>query len=380
MCSRSDRFSGTSFSSKPKATASACLRSRLRLAIKHASFTVSLFAVAAGLVTADEPADVTNSIGIRLIHFSPGEYVRGSIHGDQLRKNHPFSTGGTGSHDSRPAHRVKLTRSFRIGATEVTVGQFRQFVKATEYKTTAESDGRGALAFFPNSEKALDQFATNKDCTWRNPGFKQNDQHPVVCVSWKDAVAFCKWLSKKEGATYRLPTEAEWEYAARAGSTTSYIGGDSADTVYAYGNVADAALEAAHPGMALRQRIARLEKSEGDGFVYTAPVASLKANRRGLFDTHGNVWEWCSDKFHPRYYSELSGASVMNSDPSRLPVVVDPKGPETTIHHQYGDWRAVRGGAWCTGPLTSRSAERSYAEASDAFVYTGFRIVAQESP
>jgi hypothetical protein len=137
------------------------------------------------------------------------------------------------------------------------------------------------------------------------------------------------------------------------------------------------ALEAAHPGMTLRQRIARLGKGEGDGFVYTAPVASLKSNRRGLFDTHGNVWEWCSDRFHPRYYSELTGASVMNSDPLRLPVVVDPNGPETTIHHKYGDWRAVRGGAWCTGPLTSRSAERSFAEATDAFVYTGFRVVAE---
>ena len=83
-------------------------------------------------------------------------------------------------------------------------------------------------------------------------------------------------------------------------------------------------------------------------------VASLEANRRGLFDTHGNVWEWCSDNFHPRYYTELTGASVMSSDPLRLPVAVDPKGPNTTIHHQYGDWRAIRGVAWCTGPLTSR--------------------------
>ncbi|HIK93955.1 MAG TPA: formylglycine-generating enzyme family protein [Planctomycetes bacterium] len=332
-----------------------------------------------GAFAAGEHADDTNSIGIRLVYFPPGEYVRGAIHGDQLRKNHPFSTGGTGSHDARPAHRVKLARPFRIGATEVTVGQFRKFVEATGYKTTAESDGRGALAFYLTAEKGLDQFALNGECTWRNPGFEQTDDHPVVCVSWKDTMAFCKWLSEKEGITYRLPTEAEWEYAARAGSTTSYIGGDSADTIYAFGNVADAALEAAHPGMTLRQRIARLGKGEGDGFVYTAPVASLKSNRRGLFDTHGNVWEWCSDRFHPRYYSELTGASVMNSDPLRLPVVVDPNGPETTIHHKYGDWRAVRGGAWCTGPLTSRSAERSFAEATDAFVYTGFRVVAEKT-
>lgn len=334
----------------------------------------------ANFTSADEPPAKTNSIGLQLIYFAPGVYVRGAIHGDQLRKNHPFSTGGTGSHDARPAHRVKLTSPFRIGSTEITVGQFRKFVEAAEYKTTAETNGCGALSFYPDAEKGLDQFALDARCNWRNPGFRQTDNHPVVCVSWKDVVAFCNWLSKQENATYRLPTEAEWEYAARAGTTTSYLGGDSADTIYAFGNVADAALEAAHDGMTLRQRIARLGKGEGDGFVYTAPVSSLKANRRGLFDTHGNVWEWCSDKFHPRYYSELTGASVMSGDPLQLRVVIDPKGPESTIHHKYGDWRAVRGGAWCSGPLTCRSAERSYAEASDAFCYTGFRVVCEVKP
>ena len=152
------------------------------------------------------------------------------------------------------------------------------------------------------------------------------------------------WEFDVDANGYRLPTEAEWEYAARSGATTIYLGGDSADTIYAYGNVADAALEAAHPGMALRQRIARLEVGEGDAFVYTSPVASFKPNSRGLFDTHGNVWEWCSDKFHPRYYTQLTGGSVMNSDPLNLPVVVDPQGPETSLHDKYGDWRSIRGG------------------------------------
>lgn len=346
-------------------------------AIRGLPTAAMLLLVSVAVVAADEPPAIENSIGMQLILMPAGEYVRGSIHGDQLRKNHPFSTGGTGSHDSRPAHRVKLTRPFRIASTEVTVGQFRKFVDATGYRTTAESDGRGALAFFPEEQKALERFALSSQCTWRHPGFKQTDRHPVVCVSWKDAVAFCQWLSKKEGAAYRLPTEAEWEYAARAGSTTSYIAGDSADSVYAFGNVADATLETAHPGMTKRQRIAGLGPNDGDGHVYTAPVASLKPNRAGLYDTHGNVWEWCSDKFHPRYYSELTGATAMSSDPAQLPLVVDPRGPETTLHHRYGDWRAIRGGAWCTAPLTSRTAERSFAEASDASVYTGFRVVTE---
>ncbi|MBM82279.1 MAG: hypothetical protein CMJ78_17065 [Planctomycetaceae bacterium] len=96
---------------------------------------------------------------------------------------------------------------------------------------------------------------------------------------------------------------------------------------------------------------------------------------RGLRDSHGNVWEWRSDKFHPRYYAELTGGIAMSRDPELLPIVTDSKGPITTIHHKYGDWRSVRGGAWCTGPLTSRSAERSFAESSDASVYTGFRVL-----
>lgn len=352
------------------------MRSHHRTLGVWCAVAASLLAASGSQVgTAAEPADETNSVGMRLVHFSPGEYTRGAVHGDLLRKKHPFSTGNTGSHDARPAHRVKLTRPFWISSTEVTVGQFRQFVKATGYKTTAESDGRGALTFLPQQKKGLDQFAVRPDCNWQAPGFQQTDKHPVVCVSWKDALAYCKWLSGKEGAAYRLPTEAEWEYAARSGATTIYLGGDSADTIYKFGNVADAALEAAHPGMTIRQRIARLGKGEGDGFVYTAPVGSLKANARGLFDTHGNVWEWCSDKFHPRYYTQLTGGSVMNSDPQRLGPVVDPGGPETSLHAKYGDWRSIRGGAWCAGPLTCRTAERSFAEASDAACYTGFRVV-----
>jgi sulfatase modifying factor 1 len=371
-----------SFNGEPKATAHAggrtLIHGRHLVTVGRIAVGACLMAVLSAHASADDSPPVTNGLGMRLIAIPAGEYVRGAIHGDQLRKNHPFSTGATGDHDARPAHRVKISRGFHIGATEVTVGQFRKFVAESGYKTTAETNGQGALAFDPEAPEGIGQFHLNPDCTWRSPGFDQTDDHPVVCVSWKDAVAFCHWLTKKENAVYRLPTEAEWEYAARAGATTSYVGGDSADTIYEYGNVADAALEAAHGGMTLRQRIARLQKGQGDGFVYTAPVARLKANRRGLFDTHGNVWEWCSEKYHPRYYTELTGAGVMSSDPSRLPLAVDPQGPETTLHHQYGDWRSMRGGAWCTGPISSRCASRSFGEAADAFCYTGFRVVRED--
>ena len=316
-----------------------------------------------------------SSIGIQFAHIEPGEYIRGSIKGDHLRQNHPLSTGGVGSHDSRPRHRVKITKPYLFATTEVTVGQFQNFVDSTHYQTTVETNGQGAVAYLPDvKEEGIEQFGTRPDCTWRKPGFPQKADHPVVCVSWKDAVAFCQWLSKKEKATYRLPTEGEWEYAARAGATTSYLGGDSPSTVYAYGNVADATLEKVLPGMTIRQRIKDLS-SKGDGFAYTAPVASLKPNPWGIHDTHGNVWEWCSDKYHAIHYQTLTKGHINHDDPDSLPIITDPQGPGDTPNHKYGDWRVTRGGAWVTGPLSSRCASKSYGEAGDAFCYTGFRVV-----
>ena len=110
--------------------------------------------------------------------------------------------------DEQPRHRVRITRPFLLGATEVTVGQFRRFVEAAKYKTDAEREGNGALK--PNKAVVPISDATLR---WYEPGFPQDDAHPVVNVSWNDAVAFCAWLSQTEDATYRLPTEAEWEYA-----------------------------------------------------------------------------------------------------------------------------------------------------------------------
>jgi len=318
----------------------------------------------------------SNSLGMQMIRIQPGEYIRGSIKGDHLRKNHPLSAGGVGYHDSRPRHRVKLTVPFEFAATEVAVGQFRKFVEDTGYKTSAETNGVGAVQFLSEvKEEGVEQFGTRPECTWKNPGFPQADNHAVVCVSWKDAVAFCQWLSQKEKVKYRLPTEGEWEYAARAGVTTSYLGGNSASTVYAFGNVADATLEQVIPGMTLRQRIKDLEPGKGDGHAYTAPIASLKPNPWGIYDTHGNVWEWCSDKYDAGHYQKITKGHINHDDPNTLPLITDPKGPEDTPNHKYGDWRVMRGGAWVTGPLSSRCASKSYGEAGDAFCYTGFRVV-----
>ncbi|MFT5468139.1 MAG: sulfatase modifying factor 1 [Verrucomicrobiales bacterium] len=330
-------------------------------------------------VLASAAAGEENSVGIELIRVEAGEYLRGAADQNLIVEKHPFSTlARNRNHGISPSHPVRISKSFWIGSREITVAQFRAFVEATDYETSAETNEKGALALFPEETDGPEKFQTKPGCNWRNPGFAQTDDHPVVCVSWKDAVTFCEWLSKKENRVYRLPTEAEWEFAARAGSTSMYLSGDSPDGVYEYGNVADAALEKAHPNMTLRQRIAGLKEGDGDGFVYTAPTGSLKPNAWGLFDTHGNVWEWCSDRYMIEYYGELRAKAVKDGSTTEPAETVDPTGPESTLNDQYGEWRAMRGGGWTNSPITARTAWRGFGEASDSFCYTGFRVVVED--
>ena len=183
--------------------------------------------------------------------------------------------------------------------------------------------------------------------SWRNVGFEQTDEHPVVCVSWNDAVAFCEWLSKKERKTYRLPTEAEWEYACRAGTKTRYCSGDDPETLATVANVADAALKAKFPGQ-------KYTIKASDDYVFTAPVGSFKPNAFGLYDMHGNADEWCADWYGEDYYG--------NSPTD------DPKGPIT------GERRATRGGDWWSRPDFLRSACRGGAPPEARYCLIGFRV------
>ena len=168
---------------------------------------------------------ITNSIGMRLVLIPAGEFMMGSGESPEATAaffNKIYVTNALKAVifvDEHPQHRVRITRPFYLGAYHVTRGQFRQFVADTGYKTDAEK-GKMPGAFGWNSDK--NRYDFNEKRSWRNAGFEQTDEHPVVIVSWNDAVAFCKWLSRKEGNAYRLPTEAEWEYACRAGTTTRY--------------------------------------------------------------------------------------------------------------------------------------------------------------
>jgi formylglycine-generating enzyme required for sulfatase activity len=329
------------------------------------------------VVAADEagaPA-AKNSLGIQFVRIPAGEFVRGFAT-DNRREHrfhlaHPFSNRQAFKAEG-PAHRVAITKPFELAISEVTVAQFRAFVQATQYVTDAEKSG-GALGCFPEEKDYVDRFHKAPEITWKSPGFEQSDYHPVIAVSWNDAQAFCRWLSTKESAGYRLPSEAEWEYACRAGTTTWYSWGEDPDSAYEHANVADGALEADQPNTTRYQRAVRLGADEGDGHVFTAKVMSFRPNPWGLFDMHGNVWEWCQDRWSADVYERLlDGVSRQERDQY---LVRDPLFEAQTDQHEYGDWRVMRGGAWTCAPASARSSIRTYAEAGDSSVYSGFRIV-----
>lgn len=312
------------------------------------------------------------------VHIPAGRFRLG-FHTDdggehRFRLAHPYSNAQNFKLET-PVHNVSITRPFEISRTEVTVGQFKTFVDETGFVTDAEKGG-GASVWNSDSDSYVDRFEKRSDANWKNPGFPQTDQHPVVGISHNDAVAYCAWLSKVAGRTIRLPSEAEWEYACRAGSDSWYSWGEDPDAAYQHANVADGALEAKYPRTTSFQRAVRLDADEGDGEVFTAPVGTFQPNPWGLHDMHGNVWEWCQDRWDAQRY-RLAIKGVSRKD---LPthVVKDPVFLTKTEQHKYGDWRVMRGGAWTCAPASVRCSIRTFAEASDANVYTGFRVVRED--
>ncbi len=254
---------------------------------------------------------VTNSLGMKFAPIKAGEFLMGSPDTDKDAED-----------DEKPQHRVRITRPFYLGVHEVTRGQFRRFVDDSGYQTEAEKDGKGGYGW----NEAAKKFEQTPRYTWREAGFEQTDLHPVVNVSWNDAVAFAEWLSKKEGKTYRLPTEAEWEYACRAGTTTRYFPGDDAEALAEVGNVADGTAQEKYPDWKRPSRRAM-------GSSTRRPVGRYRPNAWGLHDMHGNVWEWCWDWYGKDFYK---GSRVD-----------DPAGPLEAA------FRVFRGGGWHDYPRTA---------------------------
>src|SRR5262249_29639241 len=155
----------------------------------------------------------------------------------------PTTEAGRGCDETQ--HDEEIRKPFYMGKYPVTVKQFRAFVDAKLYQTEAEKSGKGGWGY---TGKRGFPFEQDPRFSWRNPGFDQDDAHPVVNVTWKDAQAFCKWLSQKEGRTYRLPTEAEWEYACRAETTSRFYSGNDDEDLEDVANIADRAFRRKVPG------------------------------------------------------------------------------------------------------------------------------------
>jgi formylglycine-generating enzyme required for sulfatase activity/WD40 repeat protein len=276
-----------------------------------------------------------NSIGMKMRLIPPGKFEMGT---PAERESFPHE---------KPLHPVTLTEPFYAATCEVTVKQFREFVTAKEYVTEAEhADTGGSGRHFPPKGEFKHDSKTN----WLNPGFKQTDDHPVVHVSWNDAVAFCEWLSAKEGRRYELPTEAQWEFACRAGTTTRFFWGDDAGMAHRFANFRENSLYKLHP-----EWVEPITTSD-DLYPFTAPVGQFEPNAFGLRDMSGNVWEWCSDRFDKDYYSK--------SPPQ------NPTGSTT------GKTRLLRGGSWVTSPVYGRSAFRDGGiPPYSRYDHIGFRVV-----
>jgi len=279
------------------------------------------------------PDEITNSLGMKLKLILAGEFMMGSneTRGD-LESAGFVLPDDFDTSDEQPAHKVEITQPSYFGIYEVTRSQFSAFVKVTAYKTEAEKDGKGVRGY--NSETTFSE--QKPEFNWQKTGFPQSDSHPVVNVTWNDVVAFCEWLSRKEGKMYRLPTEAEWEYSCKAGTRTHFSSADGLFSLKGSANVLDTSYKTKYTNNDDAKYQPFLFD---DGWVYTSPVGRFESNAFGLYDMHGNVWEWCSDWYAKDYYG---------SSPVR-----DPPGATT------GSDRVLRGGSWGWVAADCRTAFRN---------------------
>lgn len=291
--------------------------------------------------------DARSGLPTRIVHRASG-IVLVLVPAGEFHMGSPEDEPGHSKSESR--HRRVIRKPFYLGESEVTVAQFRRFVRATRYQTDAErgtSDGNhdyGRGAFASTTEGKPSPREWTAAASWRNPfpflkDYRMRDDHPVIQVSWNDAREFCKHFG------LRLPTEAQWEYAYRAGSCTAYPWGDKPDDLKGYENVVDLAYKK-------RFDFQNVWFPFDDGVALLSPVRSYRPNAWGLYDMGGNLQEWCEDAFKS-YPQGTADESAAEGD--------------------QNSGRVIRGGSWL-GADHSRAADRFVFLPAGRRDFVGFRV------
>jgi formylglycine-generating enzyme required for sulfatase activity len=266
-----------------------------------------------------------------MVTISPDSFTMGSGAAEQAAAVKDGLSQAAADRES-PPHPVRIGYRFALGKYEVSRGEFGRFVSAAGYKTEAEK-GDGCYVLKSDGSS----WEKKADANWNNPGFAQADDHPVVCVSWNDAQAYIAWLNQKyPGQGYRLPSEAEWEYAARAGSSTRYPWGEDEgkQQICRHANHGEQSYSAQYP------KDSAVNKNCSDGVVHTAAGRQFPANTFGLHNMHGNALEWVQDYFHDNYSGAPTDGSAWESGGEQK-------------------YRVLRGGSWLSYPANLRSSYRN---------------------
>jgi formylglycine-generating enzyme required for sulfatase activity len=294
--------------------------------------TILLFILLFAACENDYKKRIQNSVGMELVYVKPGTFLMGP----------DYELSYVGREDEFP-HKVTLTKGFYMQTTETTIGQWKKFINETKYTTKSEKDRFSwHIGGFRYSH------LKKKGFYWKNTGYKYNDDFPVTYVSFDDCLAFLKWLSKKEGSTYRLPTEAEWEYACRAGTTTHFPGGNLQKSSNYYED------------KRFNKKLDKIAWYSANSGKKTNQVGLKEPNPWGLFDILGNVQEFCLDEYMLIYPNKH---------------VVDPL---FTENKDRGEklW-VIRGGSWNHPQGFATSSIREGADTGDNTI--GFRVVKEVS-